>query len=210
MKFSIALATALLIAAFASAGAQDFEPCFFFDFDDDGLADELMINHLNLDPFESATLYIGIRWPGQCNPAGSIGLAAAEYQVIYSGMVTPAVSTYSEPGAPDWALSIGSLFEGGWFQSGPCRDACPEFIAALSVTGTGDYQSFDFALTSSPYEFPGIIRAYDCVPEPHEAGVINNAACNGLPNPVPTELECIGEPTSDRQKTWGELKKMLN
>jgi hypothetical protein len=210
MKFAAALVAAAMIMAPTVAGAQGFEPCFFFDFDDDGVADELIVDHIDLGQFEPATLYVGIEWPGRCDPLVSSGLAAAEYRVIYTGLVTPGVSTYAEPGAPDWALSIGSMFDGGWFQAGPCRDGCPEFIAALSVTGTGSYQTFDFAPTSSPYEFPGLIQAYDCLPEPHGAGVINNAACNGFPNSVPTDLECVREPTSDEQKTWGELKKMFN
>ena len=203
------MAAASLMLMAAAPGAQGFEPCFFFDFDDDGMADEFMVEQLDLEPLEPATRYIGVEWPGHCDPLSGYGIAAAEYQVHHTGMLTPGVSVYAEPGSPDWALSIGALLDGGWFQSSPCRDACPEFIAALSVIGTGAHQTFDFDETSSPYQFPGLIQIYDCVPVAHEAGVINSAACNGLPNTIPPNLECSSEPTSEDLKTWGELKKLL-
>ena len=165
---------AFLFVAFAVQPSMAAVPKFFMDFDPDGEADnDPVVSRVDLGLFEPAILYVGVKWVGHDSPGSEIGMAAAEYQVIYNGLIVPSVVAHAETGAPPWALTIGNLLDGGWFQSGPCRDANPEFIAALSVTGLGGTgtpeQTFDFAPTSAPYDFPGLdpdIRRLSGYPAP--------------------------------------------
>jgi hypothetical protein len=198
MKKFLALTVALFVPVVAFG-----MPCLYLDFDEDGVADcDTIIDRVDLGFFEPADLYVGVVWPELCE------MGAAEYAINYEGQVAPTTAAYPEPGAPTWALTIGELLNGGWFQSGPCRDACCEFIARLGVTGTGAAQHFDFALTYAPYDFPGLFYVYNCVPEPVDAGAKNNAACNADPRPVIAELECIT--TAAEPTTWGSVKSMFN
>jgi hypothetical protein len=196
-KFALVLVL-LLLPALSSANPI-WEPFLFMDFDPDGLEDYDILNTVDLGFFEPATLYIGVQWTGAT-------MSAAEFAVQYSGAVEPAVSTYDSEGIA-WALNIGNLLDGGWFQSGPCRDASVRFITALSVTGTGAHQTFDFLKTAAPYDFPGLFQVYDCAPEIVIACALSNAACNGAPNPVDPELDCAADPVEPA--SWGAVKSMF-
>jgi len=198
MKNLLALIVALFVPVVASS-----MPCLYMDFDEDGVADCDVLPRVDLGFFEPASLYIGMEWLGVCE------MGAAEYAIDYEGAVAPSTAAYAEPGAPTWALTIGQLLNGGWFQSGPCRDACCEFIAVLGVTGTGAPQHFEFNLTYAPYDFPGLFYVYDCTPVPHMAGAKNNAACNDDPRLVLWELFCEGPGVATEPSTWGSVKSIF-
>ena len=204
MRTMIILTT--LIAATPSLAVQ---PCFFLDFDEDGVAEYEIIDRVDLGELETATLYVGIDWPGYCGHDGTPRFVVAEYQVLYEGDVSPACTMYAEPGAPVQALSIGNLFNGGWMQTGNKRDACPEFIAAVSVVGTGSPQTFDLAITSEPYAFPGLLTIIDNELYRHEALVMNNAACNADPNPVAPGFQCDRDPEAALASAWGSIKSLF-
>ena len=199
MKTISLVLTLLLLPAVALANPI-WEPFFFMDFDPDGMEDYDIVNNVDLDLLEQATLYIAVQWTG-------FDMSAAEYGVVYGGPLVPGVTAYDSQGVP-WALTIGNLLEGGWFQSGPGRDGTLRFLAALSVTGTGAHQTFDYVKTAPPYEFPGLFQLYDCTPEPFPACAMTNAACNGAPHSVDPELDCAADPVEPT--SWGAVKSLFN
>jgi hypothetical protein len=198
MKMFASVLAMLLLPAVIAANPI-WEPFLFMDFDPDGMEDYEILNMVDLGFFEPATLYIGVQWTG-------FDMSAAEYGVHYGGAVVPGVTAYDSQGVA-WALTIGNLLDGGLFQSGPCRDATVRFITALSVTGTGAHQTFDFVRTAAPYEFPGLFQLYDCTPDIMVACAMSNAACNGAPNPVDPELNCAADPVEPT--SWGVVKSLF-
>ena len=190
MKFLVSVVLGVLITVGVAYGEM---PAFFMDFDEDGISDETIVDSLTAGMFEAVDLYIGVDW--------DTAYGAMEYQVIRTGMVAPTANAYAEPGDPAWALTIGNLFDGGWFQSGPCRGSGRHFIARLGVTSAGNPgspETFKLEFTSAPYEFPGLFNVYSCVPVPVNAYSVNSAAVNGSPPAVSVE------PSS-----WGALKELF-
>ena len=205
----------LTVALFVPAMAVGQTPVFFMDFDDDGVADyDAFVETMDIPFLTQMPLYIGVCWEFHCQPENDIGMAAAEYAVVYTGALPPSAAAYAEPGAPGWALTIGNLLDGGWFQSGLCRDACSgEFIAVITLTGVGQAQNVDFARTAAPYEFPGLFQVYDCVPVAYEACARNNAAAvPGVPNPIAGDICYADCPSASAAapSTWGSVKAMFN
>ena len=188
-----------ILAGTTCAMAQPWiEPCLFFDFDEDGIADDFVVDSIKLELLEPTQLYVGVRlvpFPDYCLPDVPF-LTAVEYQIAYEGDYAPACSVYAEPGAPIWTFVHGDPLHGGWFQHGTCRAVCPEFVALLFVTGTGSRQSFHFIPTSPPYEFPGLLMAYDCEPAQHPMSAYNSAVCSSSPELVTAT-------------PWGAIKAML-
>jgi hypothetical protein len=190
MKFLVSVVFGVLLTAGAAYCSM---PALFMDFDDDGVADETIVDSITAGIFEQYNLYIGVDW--------DTAYGAMEYQVIFTGTAPPAVETYFQPGDPTWALAIGTLTNGGWFQSGPCRGTGKHFIAKLTGNSFGDPgtpETFKFEFTSAPYDFPGLFQVYTCVPLPVNAYSMNSAAVNGTPP------EVAAEPVS-----WGTLKNLL-
>ena len=185
------------------------EPCFFLDFDEDGIADGEVVERVDLDFLVPATLYVGVYWYEEWDPENKIGLGGAEYGLVYGGTVPPSCQMYNEPGADPWTIPIGDPWSGGWAQLGGCRDALPEFIVSLVVTGTGSHQTFDIIRTTGPAIPPGLLQVYDCDMAPYPASVLNYAACNGFPNAVPVDLQCSWQPTATSPITWGSLKSLF-
>jgi hypothetical protein len=180
----------MVLLGSTSAAAEG--PCFFLDFDDDGSVDAEYVTRVDLEPFESDFLYVGIECPGT-------EFGTAEYQIIYEGDARPSVSVFGEK----WAGTAGDLLDGGWLQFGVCRPNTRTFIAVIAVVGTGKPQYFEIARTSEPFREPNYLRIFDCeigdgkVPGSHAGGVSNSAACNAEPRPVDPDLLCECGPESD-------------
>ena len=178
-------------------------PCFFFDFDDDGSSDSEYVTRVDLKPFETDLLFIGIECPGT-------DFGTAEYQVKYTGDAKPSVSLFGEK----WAGASGDIFDGGWLQFGVCRPNTRTFIAVVAVVGTGKPQYFDFARTSEPFREPNFLRIFDCDiedgkrPGTHVGGVTNSAACNADPHPVDPDLACVCGPESDLPSDVDTIKHL--
>jgi hypothetical protein len=180
MKFLVSVVLAILFAAGIACADM---PSFFMDFDDDGVSDETFVDSIAVGAFQPYNLYIGVDWADSA-------YSAMEYRVVFVGLAPPAVSAYAEPGDPAWALTIGSLTGGGWFQSGPCRGTGKSFVAKLSGVSAGNPgspETFKFEFTTAPYEFPDLFNVYSCTPHPNNAYSINSAAINGSPPPVAAE-----------------------